>query len=484
MLVIFFLLFLDYNILRSLKDVIVVTAKDSGARVIPFIKVWMLLPGAFLLTYIFTRLSNHLPMEQVFYWMLGIFLGYFALFAFVIYPYRDQLHADQLANYLQTVLPEGMGGFVAMIRYWSYTLFYVMAELWSSAIMSMLFWGFANQVTRMREAKRFYGLLGIGANSSGIISGWISVECCKIPFNPDLHFGEDAWHQTLTIQIVIVLAVGLIAIALFRWLNQVVLTDPRFYDPSEAKEEKKVIGHLSMRESFSYLIRSPYLVCLAAIVLSYNIVINLTEVVWKHEVFTLHPDPIDYNRYMAKMNIIIGIAATFSSLVVAGNLIRRFGWTLTAILTPIVLFVTSIGFFGFLNLSNEMSNWVVLSLGLSPLAIAVMFGSIQNAMSRAAKYSIFDATKEIAYIPLSSECKLRGKAIIDGIVSRAGKSGGSVVYQGLLIGLNSITATIPYVACFLFSVIAIWTVCTVVLGRRFNALTQEGVPRKPELVTS
>ena len=39
MLLIFFLVSFDYNVLRILKDTLVVTAKSSGAEVIPFIKV-------------------------------------------------------------------------------------------------------------------------------------------------------------------------------------------------------------------------------------------------------------------------------------------------------------------------------------------------------------------------------------------------------------------------------------------------------------
>lgn len=47
MLLIFFLISFDYNILRAMKDPMVVTAESSGAEVIPFIKVWVMFPGRF-----------------------------------------------------------------------------------------------------------------------------------------------------------------------------------------------------------------------------------------------------------------------------------------------------------------------------------------------------------------------------------------------------------------------------------------------------
>src|SRR5258708_3886181 len=81
MLLMFFFITFDYNILRTMKDSLVVTAKDSGAEIIPFIKVWVMFPGSILLTYIFTRLSNRLARETVFYVMLSIFLLFFVSFA-------------------------------------------------------------------------------------------------------------------------------------------------------------------------------------------------------------------------------------------------------------------------------------------------------------------------------------------------------------------------------------------------------------------
>lgn len=40
-------------------------------------------------------------------------------------------------------------GPIAILRNWTFCLFYVMAELWGSVVVSLLFWGFANQVRCM-----------------------------------------------------------------------------------------------------------------------------------------------------------------------------------------------------------------------------------------------------------------------------------------------------------------------------------------------
>ena len=132
MLLIFFFITFDYHILRCLKDTLVVTAKGSGAEVIPFIKVWVMFPTSILLTWVFIRLSNRFNRENVFYAMLGTFLLFFFLFAMFLYPRRESVHCHGMAEYLSTVLPAGCKGFISMIRYWSFTIFYAMAELWSN----------------------------------------------------------------------------------------------------------------------------------------------------------------------------------------------------------------------------------------------------------------------------------------------------------------------------------------------------------------
>ncbi len=472
MLLIFFLISFDYNILRTLKDTVVVTAKSSGAEVIPFIKVWVMFPSAVIMTILFTRLSNYFSRESVFYIMIGSFLTYFTLFIFVLHPAREFLHPHTLADELQEILPLGCKGLIAMFRNWTFTSFYVMSELWSSAILAVLFWGFANQVTRVREATRFYGLFGIGANFSGVFAGQASVYLSRHTYNPSIPYGYDAWDQSLFMLVSLVLVSGLGAIVIFRWLNRYVLSDPLYYDPEAAIEDKSIKGKkLSLRETFAYLSRSKYLIYIAIIVLSYNLVINLTEVLWKHEVRELYPNPNDYSLYTNQISTIIGVIATLSALFVSGNCIRLLGWSFTAMLTPMILLFTSIGFFSFFLMKGHFSDYVISFTGMTPLILVVFFGSTQNILSRAAKYSVYDATKEMAFIPLNAEWKLKGKAAIDGVCSRLGKSSGSVVHQTFLLLFSTFAASAPYVALVLFAVIAVWIGATRTLGRKFNEMT-------------
>ncbi len=484
LLLIFFFIFFDYNVLRTMKDTLVLNGEQSGAEVIPFIKVWAMFPTSILMTFIFTRLSNRFSREVVIYTMFSFFLLFFFVFMFILYPLREVLHPHATADTLQSILPKGFKGFIAMYRNWLYTAFYVMAELWGNIVVFVLFWGFANQITRLGEAKRFYGILGMGANLSGIFAGEISVSFYRKELDPSIPFGTTGWEQTMTMLIGLILLAGIAALALLYWMNTRILTDPRHYNTEESKKKETLPKtKLSMRESFSYLIRSKYLISLALIVIGYNLVINLVEVVWKHEVHELYPDPSDYNLYMNRVTSFIAIIATLTALFVSGNAVRKFGWTFTAMLTPIILLITSIGFFGCFLAKGSWGEATLALAGTTPLALAVFFGTAQNVLSRAAKYSVFDATKEMAFVPLAPDVKLKGKAAIDGVGARLGKSSGSSVHQSLLLVFGSFALSAPYVAAILFSIILAWMGAVRIMGKQFNELAanQEGpvVPMDP-----
>ena len=470
MLLIFFFITFDYNVLRCIKDTLVITAKDSGAEVIPFIKVWAMFPLSIFLTWVFIRLTNRFDRDKVFLLMLGGFLLFFFLFAFVFYPRRESMHLYSLSQALSSVLPEGCKGLILMIRYWSFTVFYAMAELWSNIILSLLVWGFANQITQLGEAKRFYGLFGIGINASGIAAGQLSIYATNLSQTAPVHLANlDNWGSTLVYLLSMVVLAGVIAIVLYKGLTRSLKKRQSSQGPSVASTKKPKVK-LSLRENLHFLLSSRYMLSIVAIIVSYNVIINLVEVLWKHEVKELYPDPQSYNVYMNRVTTWIGIIATFASCFISGNALRFLGWTSTAMITPIILLVTSVGFFGFFFL-KESPDIVMGLTGLSPLVMVVFFGTLQNCLSRAAKYTVFDATKETAFIPLSPEDKIKGKAAVDGICNRLGKSGGSVIYQFLLITFSTLTASAPYVALVLFAIIGIWMMAVRSLGKQFAVLS-------------
>ncbi|EOY26596.1 TLC ATP/ADP transporter isoform 2 [Theobroma cacao] len=268
----FFCILFNYTILRDTKDVLVVTAKGSSAEIIPFLKTWVNLPMAVGFMLLYTKLANVLSKQALFYTVIVPFIAFFGAFGFMLYPLSNYIHPQALSDKLLAVLGPRFLGPLAIMRIWSFCLFYVMAELWGSVVISVLFWGLANQITTVDEAKRFYPLFGLGANIALIFSGRTVKYFSNLRKN--LGPGVDGWAISLKGMMSIVVLMGLAICFLYWWVNKFVPLPTR----SKKKKEKPKMGTM---ESLKFLVSSRYIRDLATLVVAYGISINLVEVTWK-----------------------------------------------------------------------------------------------------------------------------------------------------------------------------------------------------------
>jgi AAA family ATP:ADP antiporter len=469
---IFFFLF-NYTIMRDTKDTLVVTA--AGAEVIPFLKLWGTLPVSILFVLLYARLSNTLEPETLFYTMVTPFLVFFVAFGYVIYPNLELFRPDAFANGMQVgivnSLPAGMHPtllkLVEVVRVWPYAVFYVMAELWGSMGISLLFWQFANQTTRTFEARRFYSSYAQLGNLALIASGLTIVKLSDI--RAEVPVGVDAWGVTLRY---LSLSVGvgcIIIMATYYWICKNILTDPRFYD-AKAKDtgvKKKKKSKLGLKESFMYLVKSPYLGCICLMVIGYGMSINLIEVVWKSQLKLQFPNENDYSTFMGKFSATTGVV-TFITFTIGSNVIRRLGWKIASLFTPMMILVTGGLFFTFVVFKDSLE-------GMLPFSVlwgAVILGATQNVLSKATKYALFDPTKEMSYIPLDQEAKIKGKAAIDVVGARLGKSGGGLVLQ-LILMFGAIMDVVPILFIFVSLIVFVWVRAALTLSSLYQAKLAE-----------
>lgn len=158
------------TILDSLGNSLVITASGGGTNVIPFLTVYAVWPCSFLFLLAYSAATQRLSRQALFNAVLGAFLAFYAAFGFA-YPNHDALHFGEQAASAAAALPAGLAGFVGMVRNWSFTLFYCSAELWGDVVLSLLFWGLANETTALDEAPALYPMFGLGANVGQAVSG-------------------------------------------------------------------------------------------------------------------------------------------------------------------------------------------------------------------------------------------------------------------------------------------------------------------------
>ena len=470
MLVMFFFISLIYSLLRNTKDTLIVTAPGGGAEMIPFLKLYGVIPASVLFVLLYVKVSTKVDKYYLFIISILPFFVYFGLFLF-LFQARESIEPASLALRLRGHLPPGLMHFVALFRHWVLSSFYVMAELWGSIALSLLFWGFANNITRVEEAKRFYGLFGLGANLALVAVKGVNgmIHGLQRPLAGALNL--DSWTAYLAILMGIILLSMAFILLLFVWINRHVMTDPRLH-PDEAPKAAAGKPATSFRDAVALLWRNPVLRYIAILVVAYGISINLIEVTWKSYLGMQFPNPGDYQDYMVTFSMATGFTTIVLMLFVSSNVIRGCGWTFAAMVTPVVLMVTGAGFFGFILGQGALAP-LVLKLSATPLALGVLFGSIQNVLSKASKYALFDPTKEMAYIPLAPDLKVQGKAAIDVVGARLGKAGGSLLQQILIALYGSLRAVTGQIGVLLVGIIGLWLWADLRLGREFARITAQ-----------
>ena len=451
----------NYATLRSIKDGLVVT--HIGPEAISFLKTYVVLPSAVIFMIIYAKLCNVLSQRQVFNTVTIFFLAYFILFTFVLYPNPEMFHlsTDFMDSYVLQY-PK-LQWFIKIISYWSFASFYMMSEMWGSMMVTLLFWQFANQITRTNEAKRFYSMFGMLGN--------IALPLVAVSFHFLLNKNIQIVAQDIKLIPVLCITIvsGLIIIILYNWIHKNVLTDPTLYDAGDTGSKKKKKAKLSLVQSFKMIFTSKYLGLIAMLVLSYGISINIVEGVWKAKIKELYPTVEAYTTYMGVFQAYQGVVC-IAFMLVGSNILRQVSWSTAAMLTPVMILITGLAFFANIIFDDSIGLQIAAFFGTGPLAMAIMIGMAQNVLSKATKYSLFDSTKEMAYIPLDDEMKSKGKAAVDVIGGRFGKSGGGLLQSTFFILMPTYTfaEATPYFAIVFFFMVIVWLFAVRGLGKEYN----------------
>ena len=171
--IMFFCILLNYDILRALKDGLIVA--NIGPEAVPFVKTYVITPAAIGLMLFYTYIADKMKFEYIFYLFTFAFLLFFLSFGFLLFPNQDYYHPS--VQKIQELSQSGLFGF-SLIRFkwffllyskWLFVCFYVIAELWGSAMIFLLFWQFANKVTLTEDAKRLYPFYAFLGNSGNIL---------------------------------------------------------------------------------------------------------------------------------------------------------------------------------------------------------------------------------------------------------------------------------------------------------------------------
>ena len=462
--IIFAILF-NYTLLRNMKDTIIVSS--AGAAAITFLKLYCVTPSAILFIVLYMKLSNIFSREKMFYLVISAFVIFFLFFGFVISPNVELFHpSKEKIDALYLAYP-ALQGIIDIYAYWSYSLFYICAEIWGSIGISVLFWQFANTTVKIDQSKRFYPLFIALGNMSLILCGvLVSLLVKFLKSYMSTLPSESQWLMAVRVQLFAVGVMGVVAMALFKFLNKCVLPFEIKEEKKEKKDKKKKPG---LSESFKLIFQSKHLFLIACLVICYGVSINLVEVQWKNQVkIYFEGEKSAINGFMNSYSMWTGVASIVFGWFAASGILKKLSWAHAAIITPLIIGIGGVIFFISVLLKST-----IINMNLNPAMIATFSGALIVIVSKVVKYALFDTTKEMSYIPLDPDLQAQGKPAVDVVGGRLGKAGGAFLQSFLLIAMatKDIATIIPFSGIFFIIAIVLWCYAVKGLGIKMKEIS-------------
>ncbi|PCJ29327.1 MAG: ADP/ATP carrier protein [Rickettsiales bacterium] len=447
-----FCVLFNQNVLRILKDSILIS--EVSAEITSFAKVYCVTPMAAIFVVIYMKLINHLPFSKIFYYLISVFTAFFILFAFILYPNVDFFHMDgeKLSLYMQAY--PHFKWYIALIGNWSYVLFYAFSELWPNVFYVLLFWQIANDITSTSEAKRFYLLFALFGNSALVVVGLMMMHLSSD--NSIIHtlFTVSNSKTMITkVSIAMVAVSSVCACLLVRYISNVIMKDPALYTEAERSTKPK----LGIIDSFRYIARSKYLWLMLICTASFGLSMNLIEAVWKAKIKELYPTVNSYMAFNSMYILWTGVTIMIMTII-GNNIMRNSSWFVAAVITPLIVLITGTVFFLLVVFDNNVMSFFEGAILMSPLALAVFVGTVQNVLSKGSKYSIWDTSRQMLYIPLDQELKTKGKAAVDVISPKIGKAANGLIQSMIftILPMATYTSIAPTLMVIFIVVCVMW----------------------------
>jgi len=422
---------INFNILRSARNALVVASEGGSAALIPYFELLGTFPASILMTWGISRLMRKFSFRSIFSISMIFFLIFFIFFASWIHPHRELVQ-------------------VLLGKHAPDLIFYILSELWKVALLSVIFWGFINQHLSMDVAKRFYPPLMLGSSIGAILAGPLTVFCTSEYTFGLFSLSTERWQHSLYLLTFSMVLCGIFTLFTFNLLHKKLRQIP-----VQAEDEEKVPFKrklLSLSSSVQYLLRSRYLLALLFIVLAEYVSYALGELIFLETLKERFPTRVDYCQYLGNLTFWTGVLTAFCAIVLTPYLLHKFRWSYSALLTPVLMVLLTFAFFAAIYMGK-----MGLLPGVSPLPFIVFLGSLHFCIGRSIKYTVFDTTKELAFIPLSQEGQMKGKLVIDGIGSRLGRGTSSLISIGLfaMVGAPGESAIFAGIIATCFALLSI-----------------------------
>lgn len=310
---------------------------------------------------------------------------------------------------------------------WTARAFYVWYSVFNMLAISVA-WSVLVDVFAIAQAKRLFALMASGASLGGL-AGPLLAELLVAPLG---HAG------LLALSAVFLLGSALAAHRVQRW------RDAHPLAPDEAAQRSRPLGGNPLAGATAVL-RSPYLLGIAAFVLLLATVTTFLYLRQAELVEALYPDPVRQTQVFARIDFAVQALSLLAQLFITGRIAQRLGVGVLLVAVPLVM-----------------------AVGFVWLAVAPVFAVFVVVMvaRRAGEYAFVRPGREMLYTAVVPEAKYKAKNFNDTVVYR----GADAVSAWVKAGIDMVASN-PAVAMLIGAGIALaWAATGGALARAHRRL--------------
>ncbi|MFQ5889523.1 MAG: Npt1/Npt2 family nucleotide transporter [Gemmatimonadota bacterium] len=298
--------------------------------------------------------------------------------------------------------------------------FYIWGKLYPLLVVSQ-YWLVGNLLFSTRQARRLFGIIGLGPILGGVAGSTIS-----------------GFVATLVGTRTLLLMAALI---LLPCAALVVVLGPRMKNVGAASG--RLMRDIS-GDAVRLLRQSSHLKTIA-LILGLTIVVG-TLIDWQFNsaVEAFVPGEDQKTAFFGRFFALLNVGSVLVQLFLTGFVLRKFGIGLAMLALPVGLLVTSVGLF---------------------VAPVLLTAALMKGMEGGMRYSLDQSTRELLYLPVPTDVKYKVKPLIDMAVYRGGTGIGGLL---LLLTVRYLGFSIRHVAILSVFLIVAWVAATLRMRGEFR----------------
>jgi AAA family ATP:ADP antiporter len=305
--------------------------------------------------------------------------------------------------------------------------FYLFGDLWSTVWVAT-FWAFLNEISTTEQAERLYGLIGTGGLLGGVVGSALVAGTVRTYSSAPL----------MLLCLGFTVSILVITWQIDRWVRR--SDTPMAYGEHPLRLEQ--VNVLSALDGARMVLKSKYLLSIVGILALYEFCSQILDFQFSSVLAIAVAGGRNMQAYLGSLYLATNLLAFGSQLILTTLLVKRAGPGAGLVTLPVA---------------------IILASGAFCLNPSLLMGSLLIVSDNGLNYSINQTSREMLFVPTSSDAQYKARAFTNMFVQRLAKGAATLLSAAfILIGVRWLSPVTAVIA-------SVWIWIAIAAGRRFRS---------------